>query len=138
MERKTKLRQIIISSILIMVDLALFIVLVKILRWPLIETVGFDIADYEARDDVVSGFRAYRFGAGCYEYLFMIIKAAVLIFLEKVTYTKCKGAKLFFIITVIIHMILFMLCIAYVYRFLDGHNIYWLLRYFLTGAEPPF
>ena len=138
MERKRKLLQIIISIILIMADIALFIVLVKILRWPLIENIGFDIADYEARDDVVRGFRAYRFGAGCYEYLFVIIKVAVLIFLEKVTYTKCKGAKPVFVIALIIHMILFMLCIAYVYRFLDGNNIYWLLRYFLTGAEPPF
>ena len=136
--KENRSRHIIISAILILVDIVLFIVLVSLLRRPLIDIVGFDICDYESRDDVVQGFRIYRFGAGCYEYLFVIIKAAVLIFLEKITYTKCKGSKRAFIIAIIIHIILFLLCSAYVYKFLDGNNIYWILRYFLTGAEPPF
>ena len=136
--KKNKTRQIIISVVLILVDIALFIVMVTLLRWLLIDIVGFDICDYEPRDDFYGGGRVYRFGAGCFEYLFVIIKAAVMILLEKITYTKCKGSKIFFSITIIIHIILFLLCTAYVYSFLDGNNIFWLLRYALTDAEPPF
>ena len=136
--KETRLRQIIISVILILVDIGLFILLVKVLRWPLIDLIGFDICDYERLDEVHSGFRVYRFGAGCFEYLYMILKASVLIVLEKISYTKCKGSKAIFITVLIIHIILFLLCIAYVYRFLDGNNIFWLLRYALTGMEPPF
>ncbi|MBR5421509.1 MAG: hypothetical protein IK115_10205 [Lachnospiraceae bacterium] len=136
--KKNSLRQIVTSVILILADIALIIVLVKLLRWPLIDIIGFDICDYEGRDDVVQGFRVYRFGAGCFEYLFVLLKAAVLIVLEKITYKRCKGPRVFFIIAIILHVILLLLCIAYVYRFLDGNNIFWLLRYFLTGEEAPF
>ena len=136
--KEKRFPQIIISILLILADVALFIVLVKLLRWPLIHIVGFDICDYESRDDIVRGFRVYRFGAGCYEYLFMMVKAAALIFLEKLTYAKWKGSKAIFIIAIIIHVILFMACMAYVFKYLDGNNIHWLLRYFLTGEEPPF
>lgn len=131
-------RQIITAVILVLADILLFIALVKWLRWPLVEHVGFDIADYESRDEIVTGFRVYRFGAGCFEYLFLFIKAALLIFLERITYNKCRGSKVIFSVAVIIHIVLFLLCLVYVYRFLDGNNIFWLIRYFLTGAEPPF
>ena len=136
--KESRSRQVLKSVILILVDVALFIALVLVLREPLISLVGYDITDYENWYGDLDHSRVYRFGAGCYEYLFVVLKAAVLILLEKISYTGCKGPKIFFIIAIIIHTILFLLCIAYVYSFLDGANIYWLLRYFLTGAEPPF
>ena len=130
--------QIFISVILILIDIALFILLVKVFRWLFIDLVGCDICDYEALDEYVSGFRVYRFGAGCCEYLFLIIKTLVLIFLQKITYKKCNGSKRFFIVAIILHIILLLLCLVYVYKFLDGYNIFWLIRYFITGQEPPF
>ena len=136
--KESRSHQIVISVILILIDIALFILLVSVLRWPLINLVGFDITDYENWEGALDNSRVYRFGAGCYEYLFVLLKAIALILLEKITYTRCKGSGIIFIITIIVHIILFLLCVAYVYAFLDGNNIYWLLRYFLTGAEAPF
>ena len=136
--KENRLRQIITSVILVLIDIALFIALVRLLRWPIIDLAGYDIADYENWNGELDSSRVYRFGAGCFEYLYMIIKAAVLIFLEKRSYTKNRGSKALFVVMMIIHIILFLLFIAYVYRFLDGQNICWLLRYFLTGKEPPF
>ena len=136
--KRNRLRQFIIFIILVAVDIALFIALVKWFRWPLKDMAGFDIADYEDWYGELESTRVYRFGAGCCEYLYLLVKAALMIFLEKITCKKCEGSKGIFIAAVIIHSILLILGAAYVYRFLDGYNIFWLLRYFLTGAEPPF
>lgn len=130
--KEKRIHQIIASIILIVIDIGLFILLVDVLRGGFIDIVGYDIADYQNMG------RVYRFGAGCSEYLFVIVKAVLLIFLERKIYTKYKESKVLFIIAIIIHIILFLLCIVYVYKFLEGYNIFWLLRYFLTGAEPPF
>ena len=131
-------RQIIVSVILVLIDIALFIALVKVFSWPLVNLVGYDIADYENWFGELDNSRVYRFGAGCYECLFILLKAAVLIFIEKKNYIKSRGSKLIFVIAIIIHVILFVLFMAYLCRFLDGTNVYWILRYYLTGKEPPF
>lgn len=137
MKRKT-LRQFIIFILLLAADITLFILLAKVFRYVLWDIVGYDIADYEDYYGMMESSRVYRFGSGCCEYLYVLLKAAILIFLEKVSYKKCGGSKALLIISVIVHVIIFILCTVYVYRFLDGYNIFWLLRYFLTGAEPPF
>ena len=136
--KRNRLRQIIIAIILVAADVALFAALVEVFRWPLIEVVGFDIADYEDYFGKLESTRVYRFGAGSCEYLYLLLKAALMIFLEKITCKKFEGSKGIFIAAVIVHSILLILSAVYVYRFLDGYNIYWILRYFLTGAEPPF
>ena len=60
-------RQIIIAVILVLVDILLFILLIKALRWPLIDLVGFDICDYENWEGTLDNSRVYRFGAGSYD-----------------------------------------------------------------------
>ena len=137
MKRKT-LRQFIIFILLLAVDIALFILLAEVIRWVLWDTVGYDIADYEDYFGLMESSRVYRFGSGCCEYLYVLLKALVLTNLEITLYKKLGGSKALLIISVIVHVIIFILCTVYVYRFLDGYNIFWLLRYFLTGAEPPF
>ena len=136
--KENKTRQVIASVIMILIDIVLFILFVSVLRRLIINVVGFDITDYEDWFGELESSRVYRFGAGCYECLFMVLKAAVLIFIEKRKYDKYKGSKILFIIAVIIHVVLFVLCMVYVFMFMEGTNVYWILRYFLTGNEPPF
>ena len=137
MKRKT-LRQFIIFILLLAADITLFILLAKVFRYVLWDTVGYDIADYEDYYGMMESSRVYRFGSGCCEYLYVLLKALVLTNLEITLYKKLGGSKALLIISVIVHVIIFILCTVYVYRFLDGYIIFWLLRYFLTGAEPPF
>ena len=136
-KRKT-LRQFIIFILLLAADITLFILLAKVFRYVLWDTVGYDIADYEDYYGMMESSTVYRFGSGCCEYLYVLLKALVLTNLEITLYKKLGGSKALLIIAVVVHVIIFILCTVYVYRFLDGYNIFWLLRYFLTGAEPPF
>ena len=137
MKRKT-LRQFIIFILLLAADITLFILLAKAFRYVLWDIVGYDIADYEDYYGMMESSRVYRFGSGCCEYLYVLLKALVLTNVEITLYKKLGGSKALLIISVIVHVIIFILCTVYVYRFLDGYNIFRLLRYFLTGAEPPF
>ena len=137
MKRKT-LHQFIIFILLLAADIALFILLAKVLRYVLWDTVGFDIADYEDYFGLMDSSRVYRFGSGCCEYLYVLLKALVLTNLEITLYKKLGGSKALLITAVVVHTIIFILCTLYVYRFLDGNTIFWLLRYYFTGAEPPF
>ncbi len=138
MKEKKTIRQIVISVMLILADIALFIALVTVLRDVFVDIFGYDIAEYVARDDVVGGFRAYRFGAGCCEYLYLILTTAALIFLQAFTFKKCNGSKIVLIAAIVLHAVFFLLFAAYTFRFLHGENVFWLLRYVITGAEPPF
>ncbi len=137
MKRKS-LRQFIIFILLLAADITLFILLAKVFRYVLWDIVGYDIADYEDYYGMMESSGVYRFGSGCCEYLYVLLKALVLTNLEITLYKKLGGSKALLIISVIVHVIIFILCTIYVYRFLDGYNIFRLLRYFLTGAEPPF
>lgn len=127
-----------IFLLLLAADIALFILLAEVFRWVLWDTVGYDIADYEDYFGLMESSRVYRFGSGCCEYLYVLLKAAILIFLEKVSYKKCGGSKALFITAIIVHVIIFILCTLYVYNFLDGYNIFNLIIHLFTGAEVPY
>ena len=125
MKRETK-----ISIAFVALDLILFVVFMRFFTGPLQEIVGYDITEYENWYGTLENPVVYKFGIGCYEYLFVFIKAIVFIVLETIASVKNKGSKRLLVFAILTHIILLVLSVLYIYNYGEGWQIFELLKHF--------
>lgn len=120
-------KKLIITILLLLADFGLLILFIAFVPSILINTVGFDCVEYENWDGALSDPIVLKFGAGCMEITIIVAKFLAFLAGSIVLCIRKKLTKPFVVMTIIGHIIIFILGIAYVFRFAEGPNALFML-----------
>ena len=107
-----------VSIMLIVLDMIMLLLFVFVLSDFLKSLVGVDIIEYENWNGQLENPLSLRLGSGFWSLMFILVRMIVFFFVQK---KLLKGSsKSMFVIAVILHTVISVLCILYWLSFGDG------------------
>lgn len=107
-----------VSVMLIVLDMIMLLLFVFVLSDFLKSLVGVDIIEYENWNGQLENPLSLRLGSGFWSLMFILVRMIVFFFVQK---KLLKGSsKSMFVIAVILHTVISVLCILYWFSFGDG------------------
>ena len=115
-----------VSIMLIVLDMIMLLLFVFVLSDFLKSLVGVDIIEYENWNGQLENPLSLRLGSGFWSLMFILVRMIVFFFVQK---KLLKGSsKSMFVIAVILHTVISVLCILYWLSFGDGPFFIEMLR----------
>ena len=117
----------VISIICVISDLILLGIFILFIPSFFRNTVGYDVIEYEDWfGEMESGQVQYRFGAGCCELTFILLK--MIFFVTGQCRLLKSSARIQMVLCIILHIIICVLGLMYYFRFADGPFLLYLIE----------